>query len=55
MVLIMAVLRAYCFDTHWDILMVKGLALMKAPSWNYLVVKCLEVYLEMYMESHGIY
>ena len=32
-------LRAYFFETHLDILMVKCLALMKASHWDYLMVK----------------
>ena len=47
MVLMLAILRAYCFENHWDILMVKCLVLMKASNWDYLVVKGLSLYLEM--------
>ena len=31
-----ASLRDYCLDTHWGLLMVKGLDLIKAPLERYL-------------------
>ena len=39
MVLSMASLRAYFLETHWDLLVVKCLDLMKSSNWYYLVVK----------------
>ena len=51
-VIILASLRAYFFETHFDLLMVKCLALMKASKWDLLMVKCLVIYYKMYMESH---
>ena len=45
MVLIMIIMRFHCFDTHWDMLMVKCLALMKVSKWYYLIVKYLALYL----------
>ena len=50
-VLTMAILKAYCLDTHWNMLMVKCLALMTTINCYYLLVKCLALYLETYMES----
>ena len=47
MVLIMAILKAYFLETHWDLLMVKCLYLMKASNWDYMEVKFLALYLEM--------
>ena len=38
MVLMMATVRAYRFDIHCDIIMVKCLAMMKASNWDYLAV-----------------
>ena len=32
--------------------MVKCLVLTKASNWDYLVVKCLALYLEIWMESY---
>ena len=32
-------------EFHWDILMVKFLALTKASKWYYFIVECLELYL----------
>ena len=52
MVLMMASLRAYFLGVHWDLPMATRLALMKASNWDLLMVKCLALYLEMYMESH---
>ena len=51
-VLMMSSLRADWLDDHWYPLMVKCLYLMKALNWDYLVVKCFALYLEMYMESN---
>ena len=45
MVLMMARLRAYCFETHWNLLVVKFLDLTKELNWDFLVVKCLALYL----------
>ena len=53
MVLIMASLRDYYLDTHWDLPIVKCLDMMKAPKWYYLMVNFLSLYLEMYMEPHS--
>ena len=39
MVLMMASLRAYCLEVHWNLLKVKYLDLMKALNWDQLVVK----------------
>ena len=50
MVLMMASLRDYCLKNNWDILMVKCLALMKSPKGDFMVVKCLTLYLDMYIE-----
>ena len=33
-------IEGYFVETHWDMLIVKGLALMKATHWYYLLVKC---------------
>ena len=54
MVLIIRILRGYSFETHWGILMVKLLAMMKASNWYSLLVKCLSLYLEMYMEPYVV-
>ena len=51
----MASLRAYLFETHWYLLMEKFLDLMKALYWDYVLVKCLEPYLNIYMESHLVF
>ena len=37
--LMMVTLKAYCFKTHWDILMVKCLAMMNSSNWDLLMVK----------------
>ena len=50
MFLMMKSLRDYCLVVHCDLLMVKGLALTKASNWYYLMLKCLELYLGLYME-----
>ena len=55
MVLTMASLRYYCLETDFYLLLVKCLALMKASKLDYLIVKCLTLYLAMEIESHGIY
>ena len=47
MVIMMARFRDYCLEVHWDLLMEKCLALMKASDWDYLVVNCLALYLEI--------
>ena len=47
MVIMMARLRDYFFETHWDLIMVKSLALIKASNWDYLLVECLVLYLGM--------
>ena len=47
MELIIANLRAYWLGVHWDIMMVKFLALTKASNWDLRMVKCLALYLEM--------
>ena len=47
MVLMMELLRSYCLETHCNILMVKFLDIMKASNWDYIMVKCLGIYLEM--------
>ena len=52
MALMMANLRDYFLETHWDILIVNCMALIKASNWEYIMVKCLVLYFEMYMESH---
>ena len=51
-VLFMASFRDYFIETHWYILTVKCMALMKASDWDLLMVKCLALYLEIYMESY---
>ena len=38
MILNMESLRAYCVDTHWYILMVKCMDLMKASTWYLLMI-----------------
>ena len=43
----MASLRVQCLYFYWGILMVKLLALIKAPNWDLLMVKFLALYLEM--------
>ena len=43
MVLINEILRAYWLEVHWDILMVKWLALIKSSIWDLLMVKCLSL------------
>ena len=52
MVPMMEIFRGYCMETYWDILMVKCMAMMKASNWNVMMLKFLELYMEMYMESH---
>ena len=47
MVLMMAILRSYYLDTYWDLPMVKYLGLIKVLSWDYLMVKFLEIVLEI--------
>ena len=51
-VITIARVRAYFLEAHWDLLVVKCLAPMKALNWDILMVKCLTLFLEMYMESH---
>ena len=46
MVLMVTSLRGYLLETHWDLLMVKCLDLMKASNWDILIVKCLALYLQ---------
>ena len=41
MVILMVSLRDYCFETHWCVLMVKCLDIMKASNWDNIVVKLL--------------
>ena len=43
MVLMMASFRGYYIDTHWDILTVECMDLMKASNWYILMVKCLDM------------
>ena len=38
MVITIEILRYYCLENHWDLLMVKCLALIKASNWDYLMV-----------------
>ena len=52
MVVMMESLRDYCMETHWDILKVRCMALMKASNWDVLMVNFLSLYLEMYMGSY---
>ena len=52
MVLMMARLRDYYMETHWDILTGKCMVLMKASKWDVLIVNLLALYLEIYMESY---
>ena len=52
MVLMMESLSDYCLETHWDLLMIKCLALIDASNWYIMMVKCLELYLKIYMESY---
>ena len=47
MVIMMEILRDYLLETHLDILMVKGLFLMRVSNWDHLVVNFLALYLEM--------
>ena len=47
MVFMMTSLRDYFLDTHWDIIMAKCLELMMASNCAYLMVKCLELYLDI--------
>ena len=39
MVLMMARFRDCCMETHWDILTVNFMALMKASNWDGIMVK----------------
>ena len=41
MVLMMEIFRVYCMETHWDILTVKYMVMIKASNWDLLVLKCL--------------
>ena len=47
MVQMMASFMDYCMKTHWDILTVECMDLMKASNWYVLLVNLLELYLEM--------
>ena len=47
MVQMMAILSAIGLETHYDILMVKRLALMKASIGDLLMIMCIAQYLEM--------
>ena len=51
-VLMMKILRDYCLEVHWGLPMKNRLYLMKESNCDLMMVKCLEPYLEMYMESH---
>ena len=53
MVIMMTSFRDYCLEIHWGLHVVKCLALVKAPKWDYLVVKDLALYLEISMDSHS--
>ena len=52
MVLMLTILSDYCIEVHWNYMMLKLLDLNKATIWDLLIVKCLALYLEMYMESN---
>ena len=43
--LIMAILRACCLESHWYLLVVNSTGLMKVSNWDYYMVKCLGFYL----------
>ena len=47
MILMIASFRDYLMETHWDILTVKCMVMMKAPNWDVLIVECLALYVEM--------
>ena len=38
-VLMMVRFRDYLLETHWDLLMLKCLSLMKASNWDLMMVK----------------
>ena len=44
MVIMMERLRDYCLETHWDVLMVKCSALIKASDGDIIMVKLLALY-----------
>ena len=49
MVLMIASFWCYLFETHWNILMVKSLAMLKSSNRDLLMVKLLALYLKIYM------
>ena len=48
----MAFLRDKHWESHLNLPMVKRLALMKASYLDLLMVKCLDLHLDLQMESH---
>ena len=51
LILIITSLRDYCIENHWDLLMVKCLALLGASKWYNLIVNGMALDLEMNMKS----
>ena len=51
-ILIMEIFRDYLLETQCGLLILKCFDLMKASNWDLLMLNCLTLYLEIYVESH---